>query len=152
MSQNFPGTNHKTLIDDRIYQKLKSLIDKLLFRKDSIIFHEPVDYIGLNLIDYPKIIKRPMDLGTVKRNLDNRAYQFAEQCVADIQLTYDNCKLYNANESFYYKTAQKLEEFTNKQSESIFGAIVSNANSSKKDTLNISSIIVSEFFYQINAN
>ena len=152
MSQNYPDTNHKTLIDDRIYQKLKSLIDKLLFRKDSIIFHEPVDYIGLNLIDYPKIIKRPIDLGTVKRNLDNRAYQFAEQCVADIQLTYDNCKLYNANESFYYKTAQKLEEFTKKQSESIFGTIVSNINASKKDINIHSSISASEFVYKINSN
>lgn len=29
-------------------------------------FLEPVDYIGLNLLDYPDIIKNPMDLGTVK--------------------------------------------------------------------------------------
>ena len=32
-------------------------------------FLEPVDYVALNILDYPKIITNPMDLGTVKKNL-----------------------------------------------------------------------------------
>ena len=31
-------------------------------------FLEPVDYIGLNILDYPKIIIHQMDLGTVKKS------------------------------------------------------------------------------------
>ena len=34
-------------------------------------FLEPVDYVALNILDYPKIITQPMDLGTVKKKLDD---------------------------------------------------------------------------------
>ena len=112
-----------TRIDDRTLPKLKSLLEKLLSRKDSLIFHEPVDYIRLNLSDYTTVIQRPMDLGTVKRNLEKRSYQFVEQCLADIQLTFDNCALYNGKESVYTKTAQKLDEYFKKQAETLFGQI-----------------------------
>ena len=33
-------------------------------------FHKPVDYIALNLPDYPMLIKRPMDIETAKNKLD----------------------------------------------------------------------------------
>ena len=32
-------------------------------------FHEPVDWQGWGLADYPKLIKNPMDLGTVNVSL-----------------------------------------------------------------------------------
>ena len=32
-------------------------------------FMEPVDYISLGLLDYPRVIKRPMDLKSVTRRL-----------------------------------------------------------------------------------
>ena len=37
-------------------------------------FHLPVDAIKLRLPDYFTIIKRPMDLGTIKKRLDNNYY------------------------------------------------------------------------------
>ncbi|CAN0087360.1 unnamed protein product, partial [Hapterophycus canaliculatus] len=39
-------------------------------RGKSEWFNDPVDYVGLNLPEYTKIIKRPMDLGTVKTKLE----------------------------------------------------------------------------------
>ena len=121
----------KNIIDEKNFQKLKSILDKILFRKDSIIFHEPVDYIGLNLTDYLRIIQRPMDLGTVKKNLENRAYQFVEQCLNDIQLTYANCMLYNSGDSYYFNTAKKLEEFTKKQTDTTFGNLITYTDDSQ---------------------
>ena len=32
-------------------------------------FNSPVDHVGLSLPDYPVIIKQPMDLGTIAKNL-----------------------------------------------------------------------------------
>jgi len=33
---------------------------------DSAEFRVPVDYKALKILDYPDIVKHPMDLGTVK--------------------------------------------------------------------------------------
>jgi hypothetical protein len=40
----------------------------------AVPFREPVDWKGLGLYDYPQIIKKPMDLGTVKKNLKAKKY------------------------------------------------------------------------------
>lgn len=34
--------------------------------KGAKIFHTPVDYVKLNILDYPEIVKNPMDFGTIK--------------------------------------------------------------------------------------
>ena len=49
----------------------------------------------MNLNDYPTIVKNPMDLGTVERRLKNEKYKFVEEFLDDVQLIWDNCKLYN---------------------------------------------------------
>eukprot|EP00121_Abeoforma_whisleri_P012744 Awhi_evm1s11764 len=58
-------------------------------------FYKPVDAVALRLPDYHSIIKNPMDLGTVKKRLAERYYQFAHQCIEDMKLTFYNCRLYN---------------------------------------------------------
>lgn len=39
-------------------------------------FHEPVDWQGWGLFDYPKLIKKPMDLGTVQVPFILRLHKF----------------------------------------------------------------------------
>ena len=46
--------------------KLKVLIEELEKDVNSVDFLEPVDYVKYGLEDYPLIIKRPMDLSTIK--------------------------------------------------------------------------------------
>ena len=55
-----------------------------------------VDWKAWNLPDYPILIKKPMDLGTVKKNLKSSKYVNVEEVLSDIQLIWDNCHLYNA--------------------------------------------------------
>ena len=38
-------------------------------------FRVPVDWKGMGLFDYPTLIKKPMDLGTAKRNINARKYK-----------------------------------------------------------------------------
>ena len=38
-------------------------------------FRVPVDWKGMGLFDYPTLIKKPMDLGSVKRNINARKYK-----------------------------------------------------------------------------
>ena len=51
--------------------------------------------IALGLEDYPKIIKNPMDIFTVKKKLMNSKFTTLQEVIDDIQLIWDNCKTYN---------------------------------------------------------
>ena len=46
--------------------KAKELLKALEKEPQSYEFRKPVDYVALGLTDYLKIIKTPMDLGTIK--------------------------------------------------------------------------------------
>ncbi len=46
--------------------KALSLLQMLESDENSQEFRQPVDYISLGLLDYPTIIKTPMDLSSVK--------------------------------------------------------------------------------------
>lgn len=46
--------------------KLSKIFNVLEGDPQAFAFLEPVDYVTLNILDYPDIIKNPMDLGTVK--------------------------------------------------------------------------------------
>lgn len=80
----------------------------------AVPFREPVDWRGLGLYDYPQIIKKPMDLSTVKNNIDKGIYQSVQECAEDIRLIWSNCKKYNQDGSDFYLLAdafsKKFEE------------------------------------------
>lgn len=45
--------------------------------------------------DYYTIIKKPMDLNTIKKRLENNYYWKAMECVEDFNTMFTNCYLYN---------------------------------------------------------
>lgn len=45
--------------------------------------------------DYHKIIKQPMDIGTIKRRLENSYYWSAAECMQDFNTMFTNCYIYN---------------------------------------------------------
>ena len=47
-----------------------SLLKPLLKLDAASAFLVPVDPVSLNLPDYPKIVKEPMDLGTIQKKLE----------------------------------------------------------------------------------
>ena len=47
------------------------------------------------LQDYYRIIKHPMDMGTIKKKLDSQQYSCAKECIDDFQLMFNNCFTYN---------------------------------------------------------
>ena len=94
--------------------KLKNFIAKLEKQPDSVLFLEPVDWKSLQLYDYPTIIKKPMDLSTVKKNMSKNKYKTLDSFLGDIDLIWKNCKTYNQVESPIYDQAVTMEKFFNK--------------------------------------
>jgi len=72
------------------------------------LFNSPVDTVALNLPDYNRIIKKPMDLGTVKARLHAVAYNNRDEVAEDIRLVFDNAMTYNPPNNFVHISAKKL--------------------------------------------
>ena len=71
--------------------------------------------LEMGLLDYPQIVKSPMDLATVKSNLLSGKYSTYEQVFDDIQLIWDNCKLYNMIGCEIYKICERMEKTAKRQ-------------------------------------
>ena len=89
---------------------MANIIKTLLRRADSVDFRGPVDWRGLGLEDYPQVIAKPMDLGTVKQKIEGQQYNSVEECADDIRLIWDNCKRYNPHRSDFYNLADRLSK------------------------------------------
>lgn len=77
----------------------KRLMNNLWKHPNCWLFYEPVDPQKLNVSDYFDIIKHPMDFGSIKMNLQNNKYLKMQDFLDDVQLTFDNCLLYNGENS-----------------------------------------------------
>lgn len=73
-------------------------------------FYKPVDADLLGLHDYHDIIKKPMDLGTVKRKMDGRGYKSAPEFAADVRLIFTNCYKYNPPDHDVVAMGRKLQD------------------------------------------
>jgi len=60
------------------------------------LFAEPVS--DDDAPDYSKIVKKPIDLSTMKTKLEKGKYKSAAYFSSDLLLMFDNCKLYNDDE------------------------------------------------------
>lgn len=89
---------------------LLKLISSLWREEDAQPFQYPVNFKELNLFDYPKFIKNPMDLSTLRRNVKNNKYKNYDQFFEDLNLIWTNCKIYNLEGSEIYAKADRMEK------------------------------------------
>jgi hypothetical protein len=89
-------------------KRMSKLVNSLMTKPDAGPFCEPVDWRELELFDYPKIIKKMMDLGTIKRKLERKQYATAHECAQDIRLVWQNCLNYNADGSDFWLLAKSF--------------------------------------------
>jgi bromodomain-containing factor 1 len=94
----------------RDQQKYCSAIMRNLKKhRDAAPFLNPVDYVKLNVLDYPDIVKQPMDLMMVDRKLNASEYASVDEFVADVRLIFNNCFKYNGPEAMISVLCQNVE-------------------------------------------
>jgi len=95
-------------------QKLKTkcleVLKLLQSHQHGWVFNSPVDPVELGLPDYFEVIKKPMDLGTIRKKLENGVYHTLEDFEAHVHLTFDNAMLYNPEGSVVYNMAKEMKE------------------------------------------
>ncbi|KAI4943288.1 hypothetical protein J4E91_009487 [Alternaria rosae] len=114
-SKDLPYTNAKPR-RKKFQQELKfceSVLTELMKPKYSAVtypFIAPVDPVALNIPSYLKIIKKPMDFGTIEKNLKNGVYQSAKDFYADAQLVFHNCYKFNPEGDAVNQMGHKMED------------------------------------------
>lgn len=104
----------------------------------SAAFRTPVDFVSLNILNYPNVVKNPMDLKTLDDNLKAHKYPTVDAWVADFNLIVDNCRLFNGSEHDITKKASEMKANFDRQMEKMPGPDVtapSPADKKKKSTV-----------------
>ncbi|KAL9952948.1 hypothetical protein ACROYT_G040281 [Oculina patagonica] len=70
----------------------QKLLNEIMKHEDAWPFLEPVD-VAENP-DYLEFVQRPVDLGTIKKNLTAKAYDSVEDFAADVRQVFINCSEY----------------------------------------------------------
>ncbi|XP_048356670.1 transcription intermediary factor 1-alpha isoform X2 [Sphaerodactylus townsendi] len=91
-------------------RKCERLLLYLYCHEMSLAFQDPVPP---TVPDYYKIIKKPMDLSTIKNRLQvhHPSYTKPEDVVADFQLIFQNCAEFNEPDSEVADAGMKLEAY-----------------------------------------
>ncbi|NWW93872.1 TIF1A factor, partial [Rhynochetos jubatus] len=91
-------------------RKCERLLLYLYCHEMSLAFQDPVPS---TVPDYYKIIKKPMDLSTIKKRLEvnNSFYTKLEDFVADFRLIFQNCAEFNEPDSEVADAGMKLEVY-----------------------------------------
>eukprot|EP00467_Chlorarachnion_reptans_P020095 CAMPEP_0114517836 /NCGR_PEP_ID=MMETSP0109-20121206/18115_1 /TAXON_ID=29199 /ORGANISM="Chlorarachnion reptans, Strain CCCM449" /LENGTH=344 /DNA_ID=CAMNT_0001698401 /DNA_START=14 /DNA_END=1048 /DNA_ORIENTATION=- len=92
-------------------KRCMQLLNIIQARTDAVDFLEPVDWKELGLDDYPEVVKKPMDLGTVESNIMSGKYNDNIKGYAnDMELIWKNAMAYNQEDSEIYLRALALKD------------------------------------------
>jgi len=89
---------------------MAKLVAQIYGKADAEPFRDPVDWKSIGLFDYPQVIKKPMDLGQVKKNIESEKYTSIHEAADDVRLIWNNCMTYNADGSDFYVLAKNFSK------------------------------------------
>lgn len=111
----FPPTSAPSGFPGRLTNRLAimkgSLLKAMWKHTHAWPFHTPVDTVKLSLPDYFDIIKKPMDMGSIRKRLEGNYYWSADEAIADFNQMFTNCYIYNKPGEDIVVMAKNLEKF-----------------------------------------
>lgn len=101
-NQRLSGSRRNRVSSDLLLDNvtIHKLLDEISKHKCSWPFTRPVS--RSEVPDYYKVIKNPMDLAKIKSKLNMGRYSSNYEVLSDLQLIFENCDLYNQNDSEIY--------------------------------------------------
>eukprot|EP00245_Coleochaete_scutata_P001947 TRINITY_DN1244_c0_g1_i1.p1 TRINITY_DN1244_c0_g1~~TRINITY_DN1244_c0_g1_i1.p1 ORF type:complete len:945 (-),score=283.96 TRINITY_DN1244_c0_g1_i1:665-3499(-) len=117
-----------TILDD-----CYSIMTKMMQHKQAFPFNEPVDPVKLNIPDYFKVIKDPMDFRTIKERLELNHYTGPEEFESDMRLVFSNCFLFNQRESDVYKMGEVMQKLFERHWKPVLARIAAEADAHARE-------------------
>jgi len=102
-----PISTISSSIQRLLLRECGKILEYLRSRNDAASFLEPVDVVGLGLLDYPSVVTHPMDLGTISARFQSSFYETAQAFYDDCRLVYRNAMLYNPPGTLLHRIAAK---------------------------------------------
>ncbi|XP_076324451.1 bromodomain adjacent to zinc finger domain protein 2B-like isoform X5 [Tachypleus tridentatus] len=87
----------------------RNLLEELEKHEDSWPFLLPVK--TKQFPTYKKIIKKPMDLSTIRNKLEGGLYKVKEEFAEEVRLIFDNCETFNEDESPVGRAGHSLRAY-----------------------------------------
>ncbi|XP_064607465.1 peregrin-like isoform X2 [Liolophura sinensis] len=87
---------------------LRDALDQIQERDPNGIFAEPVSLEEVP--DYLEYIETPMDFTTMRKRVEGHQYKTIEDFEVDFDLLVNNCMVYNAKDTMFYRAAVRLRE------------------------------------------
>ncbi|KAH8236057.1 hypothetical protein KR038_011752 [Drosophila bunnanda] len=94
-----------------VLESLKTVLTAIWQEHWAFIFRQPVDAKQFGMIHYHEVIKRPMDLGTIKKRLNNNYYRNGDQAIQDFKLIYANCFRFYKKGTIAHKAGTNLKTY-----------------------------------------
>ncbi|OCF45433.1 hypothetical protein I317_00679 [Kwoniella heveanensis CBS 569] len=91
---------------DAFYDSLEKIVNELKSTPESVAFQKPVS--KRDAPDYYEVIKKPMDLTTILRNVKARKYKSKADFESDLNLIWSNCFEYNSQETHPIRAAARF--------------------------------------------
>ena len=101
-----PGSNDEL---DKLVKQCHQVLKMLQKAPAAGAFLAPVDWKALKLPTYPKMVKHPMDLGTVEHKLGSGKYNSVSDFSADVNQVWENAHIFNQPGSDIYDAATQLQ-------------------------------------------
>jgi hypothetical protein len=90
------------------YKTCTKLLEQIVKDKWAGPFKFPVDPVALQILDYPDVVKHPMDFNTIKTKLKAGEYSHPSQFISDMRLVFRNAYVYNKPTTDVWKMAERL--------------------------------------------
>jgi len=87
------------------------VLDRMMKHRDAAAFVLPVEQLwSMEMLPgYHDVVKRPMDLGTIKTKLNEGLYgENPEAFASDVRLVWKNCMTYNNPDTDFHHTADRM--------------------------------------------
>ena len=85
----------------------KRLLQTLMDRHFGHVFNAPVDVDKYP--NYRNVVDRPMDFGTIRKQIDANSYKCLDDFVTDVNLVLANARSYNSAGSLVHHMADALQ-------------------------------------------
>ncbi|KAH8850744.1 Bromodomain testis-specific protein [Schistosoma japonicum] len=79
------------------------------YRDLNHFFLKPVDVVALGLHDYYDVVKKAMDLSTIRTKLESGQYHTKYDFADDVRLMFNNCYKYNGEDSEVARVGKQLQ-------------------------------------------
>lgn len=113
-----PSNNRQLMHPDRELAYCRDLITRMLsgpgfWTRLVGPFKEPVDPVRDKAPKYFDVVKRPMDLKTIKAKMDQNEYPTAAEFEADVRLIFQNCYEYWTPDDRVFRDCEAFESYFN---------------------------------------